>query len=81
MQKYLVESTDTYRLSSEEDVQTFLNELKQDDSFEIKKYSSQKKEVKVKGEVEDTYVLFKVTKSFNEEKNPDREIEIVYSFD
>jgi hypothetical protein len=79
--RYSTQVTETYRLASEDDVKIFLEELREDPSFEVTKYSSTKKEVKSKGEVIDEYVRFSVTKAFNSEKEPDSEITITYSKD
>ena len=68
--RYLISTTETYRLGSEEEVKTFLEELKKDKDFEVKKYSSVKKEAKQKGEVVDEWIRFTVTKEFNSEKEP-----------
>lgn len=76
--KYLISTTETYRINSEEEVKTFLEELKKDNSFTIKKYSSIKKELKQKGEVVDEWIRFTVTKEFNSEKEPYDVIDITY---
>ena len=76
--KYLTKVVETYRLDSEDEVKPFLEELKNSKDFTIAKYSSQKKEVKRKGEVEDEWVRFEVTKIFNEEREPTDTIEIIY---
>lgn len=77
--RYLTKVVETYRLSSEREVETFLKELKEDDRFTIAKYSSQKKEKKSKGEIIDEWIRFEITKLFNEEVEPDSEIEIDYN--
>jgi hypothetical protein len=76
--RYLISTTETYRLNSEEEVKTFIEELKKDPNFEIKKYSSTKKEAKQKGEIVDEWIRFTVTKEFNIEKEPYDEITITY---
>lgn len=76
--KYLTKVVETYRLDSEDEVKPFLEELKNSKDFTIAKYSSQKKEVKRKGEVEDEWVRFEVTKVFNEEREPTDTIEVIY---
>lgn len=76
--RYLTKVVETYRLDSEEEVKPFLEELKSDRDFTIAKYSSQKKEVKRKGEIEDEWVRFEVTKIFNEEREPMDTVEIIY---
>lgn len=77
--RYLTKVTETYRLANDKEVETFIQELKQDNSFEIAKYSSTKKEKKSKGEVVDEWIRFEVTKLFNEEVEPDNEITITYT--
>ena len=76
--KYLTKVVETYRLDSEDEVKPFLEELKNSNDFTIAKYSSQKKEVKRKGEVEDEWIRFEVTKIFNEEREPTDTIEVIY---
>lgn len=77
--RYLTKVIETYRLANEQEVESFIKELKEDNSFEIAKYSSTKKQKKQKGEVVDEWIRFEVTKLFNEEVEPDREINIEYN--
>ena len=76
--RYLTKVTETYRLASEKEVEEFLKELKEDNRFTVAKYTSTKKEKKSKGEVIDEWIRFEVTKLFNEEAEPDRQINIEY---
>lgn len=68
--RYLTKVVETYRLSSEKEVEEFLKELKSDHRFTVAKYSSTKKEKKSKGEVIDEWIRFEVTKLFNDEAEP-----------
>lgn len=77
--RYLVKTTETYRLQDEKEVENFLADLKADSSFELVKYSSVKKERKQKGEVIDEWIQFTVTKAFNEEKEPTDIVDIEYT--
>lgn len=77
--RYLTKVVETYRLSNEQEVETFLKELKEDDRFTIAKYSSQKREKKAKGQIVDEWIRFEITKLFNEEAEPDSEIEVDYN--
>ena len=77
--KYLTKVVETYRLANEQEVESFLKELKSDSHFEVAKYSSSKKERKSKGEIIDEWIHFEVTKIFNDEKEPDGRIDIEYS--
>ena len=77
--KYLTKVVETYRISSEKEVEAFLAELKKDRRFTVAKYSSTKKEKKQKGEVIDEWIRFEVTKVFNDEVTPDSVIEVNYN--
>ena len=76
--RYLTKVVETYRLPNEAAVENFLQELKSDSRFEVIKYSSSKKERKQKGEIIDEWIHFEVTKLFNDEREPDTEIEVDY---
>lgn len=79
--RYLTQVQETYRLPNEKEVESFLNELKNDNRFVIKKYSSIKKERKQKGEVIDEWIQFTVVKIFNDEKEADTIVNIDYSLE
>lgn len=68
--KYLIQSTEIYRASNEAEAQELINEAKQAGEYELAKYSSEKKEVKSKGEVIDEYMKVSLTKTFNNIKEP-----------
>ena len=76
--RYLTKVVETYRLSSEKEVEEFLKELKSDHRFAVAKYSSTKKEKKSKGEVIDEWIRFEVTKLFNDEAEPVDVINVNY---
>lgn len=76
--RYLTKVVETYRLSSEKEVEEFLKELKSDHRFTIAKYSSTKKEKKSKSEVIDEWIRFEVTKLFNDEAEPVDVINVNY---
>ena len=78
MAKYLITTTETYRVDSESQVEAILEEAKNDSNYTLVKYSSQYKEKKEKGEVVDTWVHVSLVKAFNTEKEPDRYINVNY---
>ena len=49
--RYLIQTTEVYRADSEAEAQGVITEAKQADEYTLTKYSSEKKEVKAKGEV------------------------------
>ena len=78
MAKYLITTTETYRVDSEEAVEAILEEAKNDSKYTLVKYSSTYKEKKEKGDVVDYWYRLTLTKAFTEEKDPDRDVQITY---
>jgi hypothetical protein len=78
MAKYLITTTETYRVDSEEAVEAILEEAKNDSNYTLVKYSSTYKEKKEKGDVVDYWYRLTLTKAFTEEKDPDRDVQITY---
>lgn len=79
--KHLIKTTETYVLSNENDVEKFLDTLKDDPLFELSKYSSTKKVIKEKGEIIDEYIKLDITRVFNQEKEPCKKVEIKFEED
>ena len=79
--KYLTQVTEVYRVDSEEKVIEMIEEAKKDNRFVLTKHASQYKERKAKGEVIDAWYKVSLTKSFNEEKEPERLVSIEYEVD
>ena len=78
MAKYLITTTETYRVDSEEQVEASLEEAKSDSNYTLVKYSSTYKERKAQGEVVDYWYRLTLTKAFTDEKEPDRDVQITY---
>lgn len=76
--KYLITTTETYRVDSEEEVEAILEEAKNDSNYSLVKYSSMYKEKKAQGEVVDSWFKLTLTKTFTDEKEPDRDVQITY---
>lgn len=69
--KYLIKTTEQYRISSEEEAINFINEEKKSNKYTVSKYSSELKTTKQKGEVVDEWYRVIITKEFSEEKEPE----------
>ena len=67
---YLIQTVETYRADSETEAQNLINEAKQSDEYTLKKYTSENKEVKAKGDIIDEYVKVSLTKVFTDIKEP-----------
>lgn len=73
MIKYLLKTTEEYRLANVEDVKEFHKELREDaenQGYELSSYGYSHKDVKVKGEVVDSYEIVKAVKIFSDQKDP-----------
>lgn len=79
--KYLIQTVETYRVDKEDEAKRMIEEAKADNHFILKKYSSEYKERKQKGEVIDTYYKVTLTKAFTDEKEPEFRTEISYAND
>lgn len=76
--KYLLETTESYRVSTEEEVTELIEAAKRDNHYILKKHTSQVKERKQKGEVVDMWYKVTLTKYFANEKEPTGTTEVVY---
>ena len=74
--KYLLGTTEVYRLDSESEANTLLEEAKQEGN--LSKYSCVHKERKSKGEVIDEWYRVTLNKKFTDEKEPEATVSIVY---
>ena len=79
--RYLVNVTEVYRVNREAEAENLINEAKEDSSYSLVKYNCEHKERKSKGEVIDDWYKVTLVKSFNDEKEPDRNVAISYEVD
>jgi hypothetical protein len=77
--KYLLETTEIYRVDKEAEAKELIENAKNGKAYLLKKYSSQYKERKQKGEVVDAYWKLSITKQFTDEKEPEFQTEIQYN--
>ena len=78
MSKYLITTTEVYRVDDEIEVQNLIEEAKHDPMYTLIKYNREYKEKKSKGETVDEWYKVTLVKSFNNEKEPERRINISY---
>lgn len=78
MSKYLITTTEVYRVDDEIEVQNLIEEAKHDPMYTLIKYNREYKEKKSKGEIVDEWYKVTLVKSFNNEKEPERRINISY---
>lgn len=77
--KYLIETTEVYRVDQESEAKDLIETAKQGKEYTLKKYSSQYKEKKSKGEIVDAWYKVTLVKEFNSEKEPETQYEVSYS--
>jgi hypothetical protein len=76
--RYLLETTENYRVDTEAEAKELIETAKQGSSYILKKYSSQYKERTQKGEVIDAWYRVTLVKVFTSEKEPNSQVEITY---
>lgn len=79
MGKYLINVTETYRVDSESEVETILEEAKVSKDYELSKYGCVYKQTKKQGEVVDDWYRLTLTKTFTSEKEPEVSMEVSYN--
>lgn len=75
---YLINSVETYRVATVEDVEAFHEELKANNNFILASFGYKTKYIKSKGEIIDEYQLVTVKKIFNDEKDPTSSVNVNY---
>ena len=78
MSRYLIQTTEIYRADSEVEAQEIIGAAKAAAEYTLTKYSSEKKEVKAKGEVVDEYYKISLTKAFTSIKEPEVQVDVIY---
>lgn len=76
---YLLNSVNTYRVPTEQAALELREQLNNLDCGELVAYSYTIKEIKVKGEVVDTYYIVKAKLQFTPEKEPETVVKVEYS--
>ena len=76
---YYIDAVHKIRVPNVEAVEELHEELKTNTNFELISFGYKHKDVKVKGEIVDSYELVTATLKFNEEKEPYSTINISYN--
>ena len=76
--RYLLSSTDIYRVETVAEVEALHEELSTDVNFTLTAFSYKTKPIKEKGEVVGEYQVVTAKKVFNAEKEPDNQITVHY---
>lgn len=79
--KYLINAVETYRVGTVEEAEQLHETLKSDPHFSLTAFGYKTKIKKEKGEIIDEWQLVTVKKEFNDEKEPNRTVEVDYNVD
>lgn len=77
--RYLIQTVETYRADTEAEAQGIIAEAKSAAEYNLTKYASEKKDIKVKGEgVVGEYFKVTLTKVFTDIKSPEVMANVIY---
>ncbi len=76
--KYLIRTTEVYRVESESEAKALIEEAKKDHNYTVSKYSNEYKCSKAKGEIVDEWHRVTLIKDFTTEKEPDVTVAVSY---
>lgn len=78
MTKYLVNTTEVYRVDTMAAVEALQAAVKADSRYEVASFTYKAKNKKLKGEIIDEWYQVSVKKIFNDEKDPCTEVSVDY---
>jgi hypothetical protein len=78
MTKYLVNTTEVYRVDTMAAVEALQAAVKADSRYEVASFTYKAKNKKLKGEIIDEWYQVSVKKIFNDEKDPYTEVSVDY---
>lgn len=81
MSRYLCQTQEIYRVNSEAEAASLIEEAKSDKRFTLLKSSTEYKTVKSKGEIIDEYWKTTLVKYFTDLKEPDCSVEVSYKIE
>ena len=76
--RYLITTVETYRVDTQEDAEKLIKEAKGAKEYSLKKYSSEEKFLKQKGEIVQAWYRVTLAKEFDNEKEPENNTSISY---
>ena len=81
MSRYVISDTTVYRVPDVPAVEALHEELSHDSRFQLVGFSYKTKQTKANGEVIEEYQIVTAKRVFNEEKEPEVNIDIIYEVD
>lgn len=78
MAKYLISTTNTYRVATVEEALALRSELQKSDWGTLTSFTYSLKEIKSKNEIVEEYVIAKAKMDFNNAKEPEFDVDVYY---
>jgi hypothetical protein len=78
MSRFLIKTTEVYRVDSEVEATNLIEEAKEDNHFTLVKYNCELKEKKSGGDVVDSWCKVTLIKEFADEKEPEEVVIVSY---
>ena len=78
MMKYLVSTTEVYRVENMEAVEALQEEVNSDGRYEVASFSYKAKNKKLRSEIIDEWYQVTIKKVFNDEKDPYTSVTVKY---
>lgn len=78
MAAYLIKIVETYRVANEKEANDMIKKAQECKDYDLKKFNSEYRCQKAKGEVVDEWYRVTLTKEFNDEKEPGALIDVSY---
>lgn len=78
MARYLIQTTEVYRVDNEAEAKALIEEAKEENISNLKKYNCEYKNQKAKGEIIQEWYRVTLTKAFTDEKEPTESVAINY---
>ena len=79
MEGYLIKTSEVWRVPNQEVADEMEEVLRQDNQFQLQKWTKVEKQRKQQGEVVDEWVQVTCVRVFNDEKEPDNDVKPVYN--
>lgn len=76
--KYLINTTEVFRVGTIEEVEALQEEVKTDGRYDLASFSYKYKCQKQKGEIIDEWYQVSIKKTFNDEKDPCTNVSVTY---
>lgn len=79
--KYLLTTTEKYRVATVAEVEALHEEFLNDSTYTLSSFGYTTKYIKIKGEIVEEYQVVTAKKTFNDEKDPESNVDVHYGYE